>query len=93
MLHDYAPSVGVFEEMVWTQELPNTMSHCRVQTYVIACVSYRKRVQHRSIKSVQDTDHSSVAGNENLFPVVAEFDSGPFTDPAEPCLKGSKGAL
>lgn len=37
MLHDYAPSVGVFEKMVWTQELPNTMSHCRVQTYVIAC--------------------------------------------------------
>lgn len=50
-------------------------------------------MQHGTVKSVQDTDHSPVAGNENLFPVVAEFDSSPFTHTAEPCLKGGKGAL
>lgn len=58
-----------------------------------AGISYRKGMQHRSIESIQDADHSSVAGNEDLLPVVAEFDSGPFADTAESGLEGSKGTL
>lgn len=69
------------------------MTYVIKEGFCFACVSYGKSVQHRSTKSIQDTDHSSVAGNENLFPVAAEFDASPFTDTTEPRLKGGKGPL
>lgn len=56
-------------------------------------VSYRKGVQHRSIESIEDTNHPSIGGDENLFPVVTEFESSPVTDTIKPRLKGGKGTL
>lgn len=50
-------------------------------------------MQRGAVESVKDTDHPPVAGNEDLFAVVTEFDSSPFTHTVEPSLKGSKGAL
>lgn len=50
-------------------------------------------MQHGAVESVEDSDHSTVAGNENLLSVVAEFDSSPFTRSAEPSPKGSEGDL
>lgn len=57
------------------------------------CVSYRESVHHRSIESIQDTNHPSIGGYENLFPIVTELKSSPVTDTTEPCLKGGKGTL
>lgn len=50
-------------------------------------------MQHRSIKSIQDTNHPSIGGNENLFPIVTEFESSPVTDSTKPRLKRGKGTL
>lgn len=56
-------------------------------------VPYRKSVKHRSIEGIQDTNHPSIGGNENQFPIVTEFDSSPVTGTTKPHLKGSKGTL
>lgn len=50
-------------------------------------------MQHRSTESIQDTNHPSIGGNENLFPIVTEFDSSPVTDTTKPYVKGGKGTL
>lgn len=56
-------------------------------------VSHRKSVQNRSIESIQDANHPPIGGDENLFPIVTEFESSPVTDTIKPHLEGGKGTL
>lgn len=56
-------------------------------------VSYRKSVQHGSIEGVHDTNHPSIGGDENQFPVITEFESSPVADTIKPHVEGGKGTL
>lgn len=56
-------------------------------------ISYRKRVQHSSTESVEDTDHPSICRNKNLFPVVTELESSPVAGAIKPCLERGKRTL
>ena len=50
-------------------------------------------MQHRSIESVKDANHPSVGRDEDLFPIIAEFESSPVTDATKPHFKGGKWTL
>lgn len=60
---------------------------------IILRMSYRKSVKNGATESVQNPNDPSIGGNENLFPIVAECDSGPVTNTSKLCLKVGKWTL
>lgn len=56
-------------------------------------VSYRKSVKNSTTESIQNPNHPSIGGNENLFSIVAECDSGPVTNTSKQYLKVGKWTL
>lgn len=56
-------------------------------------VSYPKRMQHYTLKSIQDSKGCPVGRKKDEFAIVAELDSRPLTGPVVLKLEGCKGTL
>lgn len=60
---------------------------------VLVFVSYPERMQHYTLKSIQDSKGCSVGRKEDEFAVIAELDSRPLAGPVILKLEGCKGTL
>lgn len=60
---------------------------------VLDFVSYPKRMQHYTFKSIQDSKGCPIGRKKDEFAVIAELDSRPLTGPVILKLEGCKGTL
>lgn len=56
-------------------------------------VSYPKRMQHYTLKCIQDSKGCPIGRKKDEFAVIAELDSRPLAGPVILKLEGCKGTL
>lgn len=93
-LHPTLSAPNMNSPVLWTNhDKLWVRSEAGLQVDAFTVVVARKSVKHRSIESIQDTNGPSICRDENLLPVVAEFESSPVTCTMKPCLKAGKRTL
>lgn len=60
---------------------------------VLVFVSYPKRMQHYTLKSIQDSKGCPIGRKKDEFAVIAELDSRPLAGPVILKLEGCKRTL